>query len=164
MWGQLIRRGPRMLRLRRRDKAGVKQDGVGEGRLAPLLVSDARRTLRAGVISIITGTFFDDVIERLDFGPDELMSDISIIVCSLLVSWMCFAGIYAILTFTVFVRADGETLARWLRKSTPRTWFSRVVHLISGGSSTIWTVQGSLIAGIAVLVLSLVPELRLHGW
>lgn len=126
----------------------------------PKLTSDARRTFIAFLGSIIPGTFFDDFLEHLDFGLDEWTSDVGFLICSILAGWILLSTIYIVLTFTTFARADGETLAHWLRESTPRTRFARFLHMTSGGTSTIWTSHGSLIAVLAALVLTLIPELR----
>lgn len=150
MAGQLIRWGRRS----REERAATR------GARVPFLASDARRTVIAFLLSLIPGTAFDDLLDHIDFGPDELMSDLSIILCSFLVGWIFFAGVYALLTMIVFARADGETFGHWLRETLPKSWIGRVFHITSGGSSTIWTAHGSMIAVIAVLVLSLVPDLR----
>lgn len=139
--------------VRRRNAA------TAEGR-TPFLASDGWRTVIAGALSLIPGAAFDGLLERLDLGPDELMSGIQILLSSFLFGWIFFAGIYGLLTVHVFARADGETLARWLRESTPRSRFGRIAHATSGGSNSTWTTNGSVIAMLAVLVLSLVPELR----
>lgn len=144
MAGQLIRR----------------EDLAGTERRAPFLASDGWRTIIAGALALIPGTAFDELLERLDLGPDEFMSGVQILLSSFLFGWIFFAGIYGLLTAYVFARADGETFARWLRESMPRSRSSRIVHAISGGSNSTWTTNGSVIAVLAVLVLSLVPELR----
>lgn len=88
------------------------------------------------------------------------MSDVAWVVSSILVGWVFFGATYALLTFLAFARADGETFAHWLRETTPRTWFARLLNITSGGSSTIWTTNGSIIAVFAALTLTLLPELR----
>lgn len=160
---ELIRRGERERRLRQpsRERATPSRRGDVPGKTrVPRLVSDARRTLLAGLVSLFPASVFDDFLDRVNFGFDPVMSDVAWLICSVLIGWLFFGATYAVLTFLVFSRADGETLAHWLQASTPRTLFARFLNISSGGSSTIWTTHGSLVAVLAALSLSLLPELR----
>lgn len=143
---------------RRRQGDSSKSPDASTTIQIPKLTSDARRTFIAFLSSIIPGTYFDDFLEHLDFGLDEWTSDVGFLICSILAGWILLSTIYIVLTFVAFARPDGETLAHWLRESTPRTRFARLIH--SGSTSTIWTTHGSLIAVLAALVLSLIPDLR----
>ncbi|HWV25548.1 MAG TPA: DUF1345 domain-containing protein [Thermomicrobiales bacterium] len=151
MVGQRIRRG---VRFRQGRVASATAPRV------PFLASDGRRAVIAALLSLIPGIALDELLIHLDFGPDELMADISLVMCSFLFRWVFFAGIYALLTVIVMVRADGDTFTGWLRDSAPRSRAARFFHSSTGGTLTVLTSYGSMMAVFSVLVLSLNPELR----
>lgn len=78
----------------------------------------------------------------------------------ILAYWATIAIVFVVITSLVFGRADGATLARWLRETSPGSGRARLWYLVNGGGAASWAVTGSVVAVGAVVVLSVDATFR----
>ena len=81
-------------------------------------------------------------------------------IATIFIWWTLVCLFTAILHVSTFIRAPADELARWLRETQPPQRSKWVWILVHGGGSTGWAVTGSLIAVLAVLILSFIPSFR----
>ena len=82
------------------------------------------------------------------------------LAATLFIAWAFVCLLTAVLTVVVFRKATSEQLKRWLQQTEPPKRTAWLWNIVNGGGSTGWAVSGSLIAVVAVLALSFLPEFR----
>jgi hypothetical protein len=120
----------------------------------------ANETTRSWVVSAITVPVLVAAPIVLLLVTDDLSVQ-QLTIATVFVGWAALCLIAAAVNIAVFVRADAEELQHWLIASKPRDRVRRIEQLLSGGGSTSWAVTGSVIAVIAVLVLSVNATFRI---
>ncbi len=125
-------------------------------RTVPVLASDTTRGWVAVGLAVVTTVPIQ--LALVAGGAGRV--DLEIAIISYFLYWSSIAVFYAVLPFVAFWKADGETLARWLRATAPRTRSARMLQMLGGGGSVSWAVTGSVVSVAAVLLLSIVPRFR----
>ncbi|MEY2847751.1 MAG: hypothetical protein RI885_416 [Actinomycetota bacterium] len=123
---------------------------------APRLASDTARGWVAVGLALVPASPAQFLLLQTDRGGEPFDT----VLVSYFLYWSSIGLCYALLPFVVFWRADGETLARWLRATAPRTRSARLLQMLGGGGSVSWAVTGSVVSVAAVLLLSIVPRYR----
>lgn len=111
---------------------------------APPLASDVRRAWIAIVVALLPGLAF----AGFGIGPEE-----SRVASTLFVGSFFIGLVYLILTIKAFSGVEADTLAHWLRETTPRTRLSRFWLWFNGGSGVSWASQAAILAVIIVFSL-----------
>jgi uncharacterized membrane protein len=113
----------------------------------PLLASDQARSWVCAVVFVAAYVAISVALGDRDIG------DLRGYVIYLM-AWTVFCAAYLAVVLGVFVRADGDTLARWLR-ATPRavTRRQRIVSAVNGDSPIGYALSGAAAAVGAVTIL-----------
>jgi hypothetical protein len=127
-----------------------------KARRTPWLASDAKRGWFAAGISMVLVLIIPFALVWLGADVDRQ----TIIAADLFIFWTLLSVLTVALTAGVYGRADSATLRRWLTDTEPPPRTAWVWNILNGGGNTGWAVTGAIIAVIAVLVLSFLPEYR----
>jgi uncharacterized membrane protein len=84
----------------------------------------------------------------------------TIIVATVFIGWSLISVLTAVLTLVAFRRASSAELRRWLLETEPPKRTALLWKIANGGGATGWAVSGSLLAVMAVLILSFIPTYR----
>lgn len=122
----------------------------------PRLASDPARGYAAVVIALVPAF----VLQVLMILAVDDIDQVALFAASVLLFWAVFSLVHLVLHFLVFGRADGEQLRHWLLSTMPRTRRAKILYLLNGGGPASYAISGSVVAVIAVLLLSANPEFR----
>jgi uncharacterized membrane protein len=126
-------------------------------RTYPLLASDVvRGWIAVGVMfammtAVIVGVVRFDLLDELGGTTSELQGIGSLGVFAFLFSWTAFSVVSIVLAAVAFGRADGDTLARWMRDSPrPRSVWQHVWWGVNGQGAFWWAITGGGVSAIAM--------------
>ena len=113
----------------------------------PRMASDVVRTIILVLVSAPVGIWIDDVLPQALTGIDrDALED-----AASYLAWAVFAILWATWTLVLFGTQDSTTMHRWLRETTPRRGWRRVVWGLFGGGGVYWAVVGSLAAIVSLI-------------
>ncbi len=114
----------------------------------PLLAGDVARTRVCVAIALPVVLALIFVIRDLDV-PRVVFA-----LGTFFVAWAIFCLVYLALALWVFLRADADTLARWLRQvPRPSTRGERISWALNGFGAIWWALSGGAVALVAMTVL-----------
>jgi uncharacterized membrane protein len=125
-------------------------------RTHPRLASDALRGWIPSVAMLPIVLVVPWVLVLL--GADVDVSTIA--VATVFIGWSLISVLTAVLTLMTFRRASSAELRRWLLETEPPKRTALLWKVANGGGATGWAVSGSLLAVMAVLILSFLPVYR----
>ncbi len=111
-------------------------------RTHPRMASDVFRTIVLVLVSAPIGIWIDEVLPQALVGIDRAALEDA----ASYLAWAVFAVLWATWTLVLFGRQDSATMHRWLRETTPKRGWRRVVWGLFGGGGVYWAVVGSLAA------------------
>ena len=125
-------------------------------RTHPRLASDAFRGWIAAIAMLPVVLLAPVVSATVGAGRDRS----ALIAATVFIAWALVCLLTAGLTVVAFRKASSDELRRWLQETEPPKRTAWLWNIVNGGGSTGWAVSGSLIAVVAVLALSFLPEFR----
>lgn len=119
-----------------------------------MLASDSHRSWITSLAVVVIALVLSLFQGSLSLTPE------GVIWFSVFVAWSVYGFGYLVLTLWVFRGARGAELTRWLIATQKRERSARFIRWLSGGGAGTLSSQASLLAVIAIVIVSFNPELR----